>query len=258
MKNLKYITTYETHNNEDDTKMKLDVLAIGAHPDDIELSCAATVAKLAASGKKVGIVDLTEGELGTRGTRTIRRAEAAAASRILGVAMRTTLRLPDGGIQVSKKNIAALIRLYRKFRPEILFIPHSQERHPDHVHTHHIAKEAWFYSGLFKISTTDHGIKQDAFRPKRCFHFMQKYEFQPSFIVDVSASYGKKKESLLAFRSQFYDPSSREPDTMLSSKIFLESIYARDRHFGSLIDVEYGEPFFSIEPIGIDTPFSVL
>lgn len=172
--------------------------------------------------------------------------------------MRTNLHLPDGGIQLSKKNITGLIRLMRKYRPNILFIPHWQERHPDHVHTHHIAKEAWFYSGLQKISTFDQGKRQVAFRPKRYFHFMQKYEFHPSFIVDVSAYYSKKIESLHAFRSQFYDPASKEPQTMLSSKHFLESIYARDRHFGSMIDVEYGEPFFSIEPIGIDSPFSLL
>jgi bacillithiol biosynthesis deacetylase BshB1 len=238
--------------------MKLDVLAIAAHPDDIELSCAATVAKMVASGKHVGILDLTEGELGTRGNRNIRRQEAANAGRILGLSMRTNLRLPDGNIEVSTKNVQSVISMIRVYQPDILLIPHWQERHPDHVHAHYLAKEAWFYSGLEKITTRFKGKKQSPFRPHKYFHFMQKYEFQPSLIVDVSNSYQKKKEALMAFKSQFHDPESKERETMLSSKHFLESIYARDRHFGSLINVEYGEAFFSIEPIGVQSIFSII
>lgn len=238
--------------------MKLDLLAIAAHPDDIELSCAATVAKLAQQNYKVGILDLTEGELGTRGTRDIRRKEAEKASAILGMSARMNLRLPDGGIDVNKKNIRAVIEVIRHFRPDVLFIPHWQERHPDHVHTHHLAKEAWFYAGLEKIPTSFHGKKQAPFRPKKYFHYMQKYEFQPSFIVDVSEVYEKKRASLQAFASQFYNPKSKERETILSSRLFLESIYARDRHFGSLIDVEYGEPFYSIEPLGVQSIFTLM
>ena len=238
--------------------MKLDVLAIAAHPDDIELSSAGTVATLVASGKSVGILDLTEGELGTRGTRETRRQEAANAAQILGLSMRTNLHLPDGNIEVSTKNVHTLIRIIRAYQPNLLLIPHWQEPHPDHVHAHHLAKEAWFYSGLEKITTRFNGKKQSPFRPYRYFHFMQKYEFQPSFIVDVSNTYHKKKEALSAFQSQFHNPDSKERETMLTSKHFLESIYARDRHFGSLINVEYGEAFYSIEPIGVHSIFSII
>lgn len=237
--------------------MKLDVLAIAAHPDDIELSCAATVAQLVMSGKTVGIIDLTEGELGTRGSREIRRREAELAATILGISVRINLHLPDGAITVTHRNVIKLIGILRQYRPEILLIPHWQERHPDHVHAHHLAKEAWFYSGLEKITTRMKGKKQTPHRPGKYFHFMQKYEFQPSFIVDVSEMYRKKIDALAAFRSQFHDPKSTERETMLSSKHFLESIYARDRHFGSLINVEYGEPFYSIEPIGVPSIFSL-
>ncbi len=238
--------------------MKLDLLAIAAHPDDIELACAATVAKLTKERHKVGILDLTEGELGTRGAPDIRRTEAEKATAILGISARVNLRLPDGGIEVNKKNLIKVIQAIRHFQPDVLLIPHWQERHPDHVHTHNLAKEAWFYAGLEKISTTYQGKKQAPFRPKKYFHYMQKYEFQPSFIVDVSGVYNKKKESLLSFESQFYNPKSKEPETILSSKLFLESIYARDRHFGSLINVEYGEPFYSIEFLGVQSIFSLL
>ena len=236
---------------------KLDVLAIAAHPDDIELSCAATVAKLAREGKKIGILDLTDGELGTRGTRSIRFKEAEEASKILGVTERIRLGLPDGNIEVNQTNIKKVIQVIRLFQPSILLFPHWLERHPDHEHAHKLCREAWFYSGLEKISTKYKGKKQEPFRPKKYFHFMQKYEFQPSFIIDVSDYYEIKKQSLLAFRSQFYNPKNKERETILSSKIFLESIYARDKHFGSLINVEYGEPFYSIEPLGFDSLFDI-
>ncbi len=236
--------------------MKLDVLAIAAHPDDIELSCGATVASLVAQNYRVGIVDVTEGELGTRGTRAIRKAEATAASKILGISFRHSLKLPDGNIEVNQTNIKKIIQIIRVAKPEILLFPHWLERHPDHEHTHTLCREAWFYSGLEKIQTRFHGALQEPFQPKKYFHFMQKYEFTPHFILDVSSVYEKKKESLSAFKSQFYDSKSKERETMLSSKLFLESIYARDKHYGSLINVEYGEPFYSIEPLGVDSLFA--
>jgi bacillithiol biosynthesis deacetylase BshB1 len=237
---------------------KLDVLAIAAHPDDIELFCAATVAKLVRGGKKVGILDLTDGELGTRGSRLIRLKEASAASKILGITERVRLGLPDGNIEVSQTNIKKVIQIIRLFQPTILLFPHWLERHPDHEHAHRLCREAWFYSGLEKIQTKYKGKNQEPFRPKKYFHFMQKYEFQPSFIIDVSDCYDFKKQSLLAFHSQFYDPKNKERETILSSKIFLESIYARDKHYGSMINVEYGEPFYSIEPLGFDSLFDVI
>ena len=238
--------------------MKLDLLAIAAHPDDIELSCSATVAALTSNGKKVGILDLTEGELGTRGNKLIRQKEAAASSDILGLSVRENLHLPDGNIEVGRKNVLKLIQIIRKYKPSILLFPHWLERHPDHEHAHRLCREAWFYSGLEKISTAHNGKKQEPFRPEKYFHFMQKYEFQPSFIVNVTPFYEIKKKSLHVFQSQFYNPQSSERETMLSSKTFLESIYARDKHYGSLINVEYGEPFFSIEPLGVQSLFSFL
>ncbi|MFA5833010.1 MAG: bacillithiol biosynthesis deacetylase BshB1 [Bacteroidota bacterium] len=238
--------------------MKLDVLAIGAHPDDIELSCSATVAKLIKQGKKVGILDLTEGELGTRGSRAIRKKEAETATKILGVPTRMNLGFPDGNIEVNQTNIKKIIQIIRFYQPSILLFPHWLERHPDHEHTHRLCREAWFYSGLEKISTNYQGKRQAPFRPKKYFHFMQKYEFPPTFIVDVSDVYETKIKSLMAFESQFYNPKSKERETILSSRLFLESIYARDRHFGSHINVEYGEPFFSIEPLGFNSFFDVL
>lgn len=238
--------------------MKLDVLAIGAHPDDIELSCAGTVAAMVKQGKRVGILDLTDGELGTRGSRSIRKKEAARSAEILGLSMREGLRLPDGNIEVHQTNIKKVIQVIRRYRPSLLLFPHWLERHPDHEHAHRLCREAWFYAGLEKIRTTDQGKSQEPFRPGKYFHFMQKYEFQPTFIIDVSSVYETKKESLYAFSSQFYDPKSKERETLLSSKIFLESIFARDKHYGSLINVEYGEPFYSIEPLGFNSLFDIL
>ncbi len=238
--------------------MKLDVLAIGAHPDDIELSCAATVAKLVRSGKKVGIVDLTQGELGTRGSKHIREKEAARAAKILGVEFRNNLRIPDGNIELSKKNIISVIEVLRTFRPAVILFPHWLERHPDHEHAHRLCKEAWFLAGLEKISTRINGKKQEPFRPKKYFHYMQKYEFIPSFIVDVSDVYDVKTKALSSFESQFYNPTSKERETLLSSKLFLESIKARDIHHGSLINTAYGEAFYSIEPLGIRSFFDLV
>jgi bacillithiol biosynthesis deacetylase BshB1 len=238
--------------------MKLDVLAIGAHPDDIELSCSATLVKLIAQGKSVGILDLTDGELGTRGSRSLRLKEALTASKILGIQSRIRLGLHDGNIEVTQPNIRKVMQVIRHYQPTVLLFPHWLERHPDHEHAHRLCREAWFYSGLEKIATTYQGKKQQPYRPKKYFHFMQKYEFQPTFIVDVSDVYETKQRSLTAFASQFYNPKSTERETILSSKLFLESVYARDRHFGSMINVAYGEPFFSVEPLGFSTFFDIL
>jgi bacillithiol biosynthesis deacetylase BshB1 len=238
--------------------MKIDVLAIGAHPDDIELSCSAAIAKLVLDGKQVGILDLTEGELGTRGTKLIRKKEAQDAAKILGVSFRTNLELGDGNISVTKTNVIRIVEILRMYKPEILLFPHWLERHPDHEHSHRLCREAWFYSGLEKIHTTVNGMQQEPHRPRNYFHYMQKYEFVPSFIVDVTDAYHLKTESLQCFKSQFYNPDSIERETLLSTNIFLDSIRSRDVHHGSLIDVHYGEPFYSIAPVGISSFFSLL
>jgi bacillithiol biosynthesis deacetylase BshB1 len=237
--------------------MELSLLAIGAHPDDVELSCAGTLAKMVKLGYNVGILDLTEGELGTRGSREIRKKEARTAARILGVHVRENLRLPDGNFEMNTANRLKIIRLLRFYRPKLILIPHFQERHPDHVRAHHLCREAWYYSGLRKIETTFRGKKQEPWRPHRYFHFMQWYEFTPSFIVDISDVYHIRMESVKAYRSQFHDPASKAPPTILSQRSFLDFLETRARDFGYRIGAEYGEPFFSYEAIGIDDPFKL-
>jgi len=232
--------------------MKLDILAIGAHPDDVELTCSGTLAKSVKLGYKVGIMDLTEGELGTRGNSKIRAAEARDAARILGVQVRENLRLPDGNIEINQTNLLKVVRIYRTYRPEVLLIPHWHERHPDHVHAHHLCREAWFYSGLRKMETKSDGKRQEPWRPNNYFHFMQKYQFTPSFIVDITDVFDIRMKAIRAHRSQFYDPSSKEPGTILSKKEFLEYIDARARYYGEMIGARYGEPFYSADPVGVE------
>lgn len=231
--------------------MELDVLAIGAHPDDVELGCGGTVALCVKQGYRVGIADLTEGELGTRGNSTIRRKEAAEAAKILGVMVRENLKMEDGRFEVNERNRLKLVSLYRQYRPKILLIPHYSERHPDHVHAHELCKEAWFYSGLHKIETTINGKKQLPWRPHNYFHFMQKNEFIPTFTVDVSSVYDIRVSAIKAHKSQFYDPKSKDPQTFLSQKNFLDFVETRIKKYGQEIGVQYGEPFYSVEPIGI-------
>jgi bacillithiol biosynthesis deacetylase BshB1 len=236
--------------------MQLDILAVGAHPDDVELCCAGTLAKLVGKGKKAGILDLTEGELGTRGTRRLRLREAAAAASILGC-VRENLRIPDGDIEVNQKNIKKMITVIRKYRPKMIIIPHWQERHPDHVHAHHLCKEAWYYSGLRKISTSLNGRKQEPWRPDNYIHFMQWYEFTPSFVVDITDVHETRLQAIKAHKSQFYDPASTEPATKLSDESFLDFVETRAKNYGAKIGVRYGEPFYSIESIGIEDPLDL-
>jgi bacillithiol biosynthesis deacetylase BshB1 len=231
--------------------MKLDVLAIGAHPDDIELSCSGTIAKLVKQGRAVGILDFTRGELGTRGTPAVRAKEAANAARILGVSVRENLNIPDGNIEISKKNLAKLITVIRRCRPQVLLIPHSSDRHPDHEHAHLLAKEAWFYSGIAKTRTTDQAKFQLPFRPDYYFEYMMVHTFTPSFIVDVSEVYTARVAAIGAFKSQFFNPESKDPETFLSTKSFMDFLETRARYFGHLIGAKHGEPFFSIKPIGV-------
>jgi bacillithiol biosynthesis deacetylase BshB1 len=230
---------------------KLDVLAIGAHPDDVEISCGGTILKLVSQGRKVGLCDLTAGELGTRGTPDLRAQEARDAARILGVSTRVCLNMPDGNIEVNIENREKLIRLIRRFRPATLIFPHGYERHPDHEHAHRLCREAWFYSGLARIETGLDGATQSAFRPGRCFTFMQSYEFQPSFVVDVSAEFDRRMEAMMAFRSQFHDPTSGERETALSRPEFLRFVEARLEYFGHRIGVRYGEPFAALDLVGV-------
>ncbi|MFN0158855.1 MAG: bacillithiol biosynthesis deacetylase BshB1 [Bacteroidota bacterium] len=238
--------------------MKLDVLAIGAHPDDVELSCGGTIRKLVKQGRIVGICDLTEGELGTRGTVTIRRSESIEASNILGTRVRENLGLPDGNIEINYENRIKLMRVIRRYRPEILLFPHTFERHPDHEHAHRLCKEAWFYAGLAKVETEIDGIKQQAFRPSKYFMFMQTAEFIPSFIVDISEEYEDRVRAIRAFKSQFHDPESSEPETFLSNPEFMEFLRTRCEYLGDRIGRKYGEGFASFEPVKVDDLFSLI
>ena len=237
--------------------MKLDVLAIGAHPDDIELTCAGTVIKLIKQGRKVGIVDLTEGELGTRGSREIRSEEARQATAILGVSARENLMIPDGNIQPTMENRLKLIAAIRHYRPEILLIPHSLERHPDHQRAHELSKEAWFYAGLEKIQTIRDKTPQEPFRPRSYYHYMQVYEFTPSFVVDITAEYDQRMEAVRAFKSQFHNPKSNERQTFLSQPDFMDMLRTRFEYYGDRIGVKYGEPFYSTNLVGISDILSL-
>lgn len=239
--------------------MKLDVLAIAAHPDDIELSCGGTLAKLVKQGKKVGIADLTQGEMGTRGSAEIRIREAEKAAEILGLSVRENLKMHDGTFSVDEANRIKLIRVIRKYRPEVLFIPHWLERHPDHERAHRLTRDAWFYAGLSRITVEEKdGTILEAFRPKRCYHFMQKYEFEPTFIVDISDVYEIRMDAIRAFESQFHNPKSRSPETLLSKPDFMQFIETRARYYGNRIGVQFGEPFYSIESIGINSVFDLI
>jgi bacillithiol biosynthesis deacetylase BshB1 len=239
------------------TPSELDVLAIGAHPDDVELSCGGTIANCVRQGYKVGILDLTRGELGTRGTPKTRAEEAAKAASILGAVVRENLGLPDGNIEVTEKNRLKVMTVFRKYRPKILLMPHWLERHPDHEHAHTLAREAWFYSGLRKIETKLNGRIQEPWRPHRYFHFMQTYEFTPSFIVDISETYATRVKAIMAFKSQFYNPASKEPATFLSHESFIELLETRAKYYGSQINAKYGEPYYSVEPVGITDLFAL-
>ena len=236
--------------------MHLDILAVGAHPDDVELCCGGTLAKLVRNGKRAGIIDLTEGELGTRGTRRLRLEEAQVAGRILGCT-RENLRIPDGNIEINSRNVKKMITAIRKYRPKLLVIPHWHERHPDHVHAHHLCREAWFYAGLRKIATTLKGKKQEPWRPDNYIHFMQWYEFTPSFIVDITSVYDTRLKAIRAHKSQFYDPASTEPSTKLSDASFLDFVETRAKIYGAKIGAGFGEPFYSVESIGIDDPLEL-
>ncbi len=237
--------------------MKLDVLAIGAHPDDIELSCGGTIVKLKKQGKRVGIADLTEGELGTRGSRELRTEEARKSAQILGVDFRINLHLPDGNIELSPENRLRVIEIIRTYQPQVLLFPHWLERHPDHEHAHHLCREAWFYAGLEKIASTVDGISQEPFRPRSYFHYMQAYEFSPSFIVDISDEYEQRMESVAAFASQFHNPESRDRETFLSTPEFMRMMQTRFEYYGDRIGRKYGEPFYSVNLVGVSDLFHV-
>ena len=232
--------------------MKLDILAIGSHPDDVELGCGATLAKEISLGKTVGIVDLTRGELGTRGSAEIRDLEAAEAAKILGVKFRENLSLADGFFINDKKNQLALIKLLRKYRPEIVLCNAIEDRHIDHAKGSKLVSDACFLSGLRKVETTIGNELQQSWRPKHVYHYIQWKNLDPDFVVDVTGFIDKKISAIKAYGSQFYDPNSEEPASPITSKNFFDSISYRARDLGRLINKEYAEGFTVERYVAID------
>ena len=223
--------------------MKVDILAIGAHPDDVELGCGGTLYKLIKSGKSVAIVDLTKGELGTRGTGETRKIEAAEASKILGISYRENLGMKDGFFQNDEEHQLQVVKIIRKYRPEILFCNAIEDRHPDHGKGSKLVSDACFLAGLRKIETIYEDENQEIWRPKQVFHYIQWKELTPDFVVDISQEMDKKIEACLAYKTQFYDPNSKEPITPIATKDFLESLTYRAQNLGRLSGVDFAEGF---------------
>ncbi|WP_281226080.1 bacillithiol biosynthesis deacetylase BshB1 [Flavobacterium aquiphilum] len=223
--------------------MKLDILAFGAHPDDVELGCSGTILKEISLGKKVGIIDLTHGELGTRGSAEIRDQEASAAAEILGVSVRENLNMRDGFFVNDEKHQLEIIKMIRKYQPEIVLCNAIDDRHIDHGKGSKLVSDACFLSGLMKIETALDGEIQKPWRPKVVYHYIQWKNIEPDFVVDITGFTEKKIESILAYRSQFYDPNSKEPESPISSKNFFESLNYRSRDLGRLTGVEHAEGF---------------
>ena len=223
--------------------MKLDILAFGAHPDDVELGCSATLAKEVSLGKKVGIIDLTRGELGTRGSVAIRNSEAAMAAEILGVQVRENLDMRDGFFVNDESHQLQVIEMIRKYQPEMVLCNAIADRHIDHGKGSQLVSDACFLSGLTKIETHHNGQKQAAWRPKVVYHYIQWQSIAPDFVVDVSAFMDVKMKAVQAYASQFYDPNSTEPVTPIASKNFLDSIEYRAMDLGRLVGVAFAEGF---------------
>lgn len=233
---------------------QLDVLAFGPHPDDVELGCGGTLAKLAGMGYAVGIIDLTRGEMGSRGTVAEREREAADAAQILGARLRENLAIPDADIRNTPENRRKLIEVIRRYRPTLVFAPNPDDRHPDHGHASQLITEACFYAGVGKIAPGS----CDAFRPRRVIYYMITYEFEPSFLVDISAQFPQKLAAIKAHRSQFFNPEYQGKETFISSPEYLEAVTFRMRHFGWKAGVKYAEPLRVREAILLEDLFSAL
>ena len=237
--------------------MKLDILAFGAHPDDVELGCGATIAKEVAHGKKIGIVDLTRGELGTRGTAETRDQEASDAAKILGVAVRENLGFADGFFMNDKTHQLEVIKIIRKYQPEIVLCNAIYDRHIDHGKGSKLVSDSCFLSGLLKIETEQDGQQQKQWRPKHVYHYIQWKNIEPEITVDVTGFIDTKMASVSAYKTQFYDPGSKEPQTPISSKNFTDSIKYRARDLGRLIGVEYAEGFTVERYVAVDSLFDL-
>ena len=237
---------------------KLDILAFGAHPDDVELGCAGTLLVAVAEGKKVGIIDLTKGELGTRGTTSQRLKEAQLAAEVMGIGVRENLGLADGFFENNKENQFAIIEIIRKYQPSVILCNAPEDRHPDHGRAAQLVSEAAFLSGLVKIQTSYNGQVQAAWRPTQVFHYIQSRNLTPNFVIDISAFIDKKMEAIVAHSSQFYNPNSTEPDTFISGNAFLEFVKGRAKEFGHSIGVDYAEGFITQKLLGIRSFDSII
>lgn len=231
--------------------MKLDILAIGVHPDDIELSCAGTILKEIAAGKKVGVLDLTHGELGTRGSGELRLKEAAASAEILGLSCRENLGMKDGFFKNDEDHQKAIAKVLRKYKPDIILANAIEDRHPDHGRAAKLIADACFYSGLRRIETELDGEAQQAWRPKVIYHYIQDYFIKPDFVVDITPYVETKFKSIKAFASQFYNPNSKEPESPISVANFDEYLMGRMAQMGRYISADFGEGYTTTRPIGV-------
>ena len=238
--------------------MKVDILVLAVHPDDAELSCSGTIVKQILLGKKVALVDFTAGELGTRGTAEIRLKEADDSKNILQLSARENLGFRDGFFKNDEEHQMALIKMIRKYQPDIVLANAIEDRHPDHGRAALLAQEACFYSGLRMIKTNINGIEQAAWRPKNLFHYIQDRYIEPDFVVDVTAQWETKVASMKAFKSQFFDPNSPEPSSYISSSEFIEFIEARSREMGHKIGVKHGEGYTKTKTISVNNLFDIL
>ncbi len=232
--------------------MKLDILAIGVHPDDVELSATGTLIKAIQQGKKVGILDLTKGELGTRGSAELRLIEAQKSAKIQGVHVRENLGMADGFFLNDEAHQRKIIEVIRKYQPEIVLSNAPSDRHPDHGRASKLISDACFYSGLRKVETTFDGLPQIAWRPKSIYNYIQDRYIDPDFVVDITPFVEQKLEAIMAFSSQFYDPNSKEPESPISSQNFIHHIKGRWSNFGRLINVDYAEGFLAERPFGVE------
>ncbi len=237
--------------------MKLDILAVGVHPDDVELSCSGTVLKHIALGKNVGILDLTCGELGTRGSGELRLIEAQDAAKILGVSVRDNLMMADGFFKNDQAHQLEIIKKIRQYQPEIVLCNAVSDRHPDHGRAAQLVSEACFYSGLRKVETLLDGVAQTAWRPKAVYHYIQDHQLKPDFVVDITPFMEKKMEAIKAFKSQFYDPNSKEPESPISVKNFFDVVKGKNAVFGRDAGFEFAEGFNVERSIGVTDLFQI-
>src|SRR4030095_15696357 len=235
--------------------LRLDALAIGAHPDDVELACGGTLLKLVSLGYRVGVLDMARGEMGTRGSAEIRARGAESAARVMELTGRDNLELPDGHIWLTEESRVKMVRKIRRYRPLVIFTHYWEDPHPDHVHTSESVREAAHVAGLAKY---DAETGQERFRPQTVAHFMFPRTATPTFLVDIGEFAEQKHSAILCYRSQLHDPNSTEPETNLSSEAFLRRVEARQRFYGSLIAVEHAEGFIVREALNVRDPIELL